>query len=442
MAALDIRPEGARVGTRAFAQRGCGPRCPHSRPEVPLPQPRVFSSTRHVPQFHSHPQLGCLVQRMARTTARSLPGRRSRCSSLSVAALGRVLVWRQGAGMETLVLNFREGHCSHPQPSPAERSGVCQASVAHEPLKAQRQARPQCARGQDARPHVRRQGLHPRPEPQPGPGPPCGASKQASESRAGARLGRASGLVWQGSQAESEARERSSPGRPEHGVRWGRKRGSGGQAGPGGEACTCGVCAPGGWEAQTLVTLPLESALDDLDLNEFGVAALEKTFDNSTVPHPGSITIGTGLWAGRAVWEGARGSAWPAPRGLLPSLDLPSRPRAGGSLLQSSAPVNIPGSLGSSASFHSASPSPPVSLSSHFLQQPQAHLSQSESTFLGTSASHGSLGEHGCGSLKLGAGTWALESGWASVRGQGRAGGGEGRGSGVEEGQVTVPQLP
>lgn len=38
----------------------------------------------------------------------------------------------------------------------------------------------------------------------------------------------------------------------------------------------------------------LESALDDLDLNEFGVAALEKTFDNSTVPHPSSVTIGTG----------------------------------------------------------------------------------------------------------------------------------------------------
>ncbi|XP_031210681.1 RING finger protein unkempt homolog isoform X1 [Mastomys coucha] len=105
----------------------------------------------------------------------------------------------------------------------------------------------------------------------------------------------------------------------------------------------------------------IESALDDLDLNEFGVAALEKTFDNSTVPHPSSITIG-------------------------------------GNLLQSSAPVNIPGSLGSSASFHSASPSPPVSLSSHFLQQPQAHLSQSENTFLGTSASHGSLGLNGMNS--------------------------------------------
>lgn len=62
-------------------------------------------------------------------------------------------------------------------------------------------------------------------------------------------------------------------------------------------------------------------------------------------------------------------------------------------MLQSSAPVNIPGSLGSSASFRSASPSPPVSLPSHFLQQPQGRLSQAESTFLGTSASRGSLGK-------------------------------------------------
>ncbi|CAK6438530.1 unnamed protein product [Pipistrellus nathusii] len=105
----------------------------------------------------------------------------------------------------------------------------------------------------------------------------------------------------------------------------------------------------------------IESALDDLDLNEFGVAALEKTFDSGAGPHPGSVTIG-------------------------------------GSLLQSSAPVNIPGSLGSSASFHSASPSPPVSLSSHFLPQPQGQLSQSESTFLGTSAPHGSLGLNGMNS--------------------------------------------
>lgn len=109
----------------------------------------------------------------------------------------------------------------------------------------------------------------------------------------------------------------------------------------------------------------------------------------------GSIRTGTGR--GRAGGGGGlRGS---------PALTRsPSRPLAGGSLLQSSAPVNIPGSLGSSASFHSASPSPPVSLSSHFLQQPQAHLSQSENTFLGTSASHGSLGKKGCGSLRPGAG--------------------------------------
>lgn len=70
--------------------------------------------------------------------------------------------------------------------------------------------------------------------------------------------------------------------------------------------------------------------------------------------------------------------------------------------------MNIPGSLGSSASFHSASPSPPVSLSSHFLQQPQGHLSQSENTFLGTSASHGSLGKSQYGSLRPGAGIWAF----------------------------------
>ena len=82
------------------------------------------------------------------------------------------------------------------------------------------------------------------------------------------------------------------------------------------------------------LSLPPESALDDLDLNEFGVAALEKTFDNSTVPHPGSITMGTRRWgAGVGSW----GSAWPgggpagsallgvAPNGS-PALTPPSRP--------------------------------------------------------------------------------------------------------------------
>ncbi|XP_068120459.1 RING finger protein unkempt homolog isoform X3 [Hyperolius riggenbachi] len=102
----------------------------------------------------------------------------------------------------------------------------------------------------------------------------------------------------------------------------------------------------------------IESALDDLDLNDFGVAALEKSFDSSTVTTPGGIMIG-------------------------------------GSLLQSSAPVNIPGSLGSSASFHSTSPSPPVSISSHFMHQTAGPHSQSENTFLSTSATHGSLGLNG-----------------------------------------------
>lgn len=97
-------------------------------------------------------------------------------------------------------------------------------------------------------------------------------------------------------------------------------------------------------------------------------------------------------WPG---WWLEPGPAWRGPR-ASPLTGL--SPPAGGSLLQSSAPVNIPGSLGSSASFHSASPSPPVSLSSHFLQQPQGRLSQSETPFLGTSASHGSLGKKGCGS--------------------------------------------
>ncbi|XP_013885057.1 RING finger protein unkempt homolog [Austrofundulus limnaeus] len=95
----------------------------------------------------------------------------------------------------------------------------------------------------------------------------------------------------------------------------------------------------------------VESALDDLDLNDFGVSALEKSLESS---------VGVML---------------------------------GGSQLQSSAPVNIPGSFSSSAPFSSPSPSPPV--------RPQAspffstHLSQpqSESPFLGPS--HSSLGLNG-----------------------------------------------
>lgn len=60
------------------------------------------------------------------------------------------------------------------------------------------------------------------------------------------------------------------------------------------ELVRAGSPEPRGWSWGPHCSLFLESALDDLDLNEFGVAALEKTFDNSTVPHPSSITIGTG----------------------------------------------------------------------------------------------------------------------------------------------------
>lgn len=64
-----------------------------------------------------------------------------------------------------------------------------------------------------------------------------------------------------------------------------------------------GLEPPGGVASRparrlTPLSLSPESALDDLDLNEFGVAALEKTYDNSTVPHPGGITIGTGQRVG------------------------------------------------------------------------------------------------------------------------------------------------
>lgn len=63
----------------------------------------------------------------------------------------------------------------------------------------------------------------------------------------------------------------------------------------------------------------------------------------------------------------------------------------GGSQLQSSAPVNIPGSLSSPSPFRSPSPSPPIRAHhSPFLSAQLPQPSQSESSFLGTS--HGSLG--------------------------------------------------
>ncbi|XP_033936018.1 RING finger protein unkempt homolog [Pseudochaenichthys georgianus] len=100
----------------------------------------------------------------------------------------------------------------------------------------------------------------------------------------------------------------------------------------------------------------VESALDDLDLNDFGASGLESS------------------------------SALPIVGGML-----------GGSQFQSSAPVNIPGSFSSSAPFSSPSPSPPIRThSSPFFSTPLSQPSQSESTFLGPS--HSSLGLNGMSS--------------------------------------------
>ncbi|XP_018617116.2 RING finger protein unkempt homolog [Scleropages formosus] len=101
----------------------------------------------------------------------------------------------------------------------------------------------------------------------------------------------------------------------------------------------------------------VESALDDLDLNDFGMSALEKSLDGSTAV-PG---VGVML---------------------------------GGNQLQSSAPVNIPGSFGSSGPFRSPSPSPPIrALTSPFLSSHLPQPGQSEGSFLGPS--HSSLGLNG-----------------------------------------------
>ncbi|CAB1311817.1 unnamed protein product [Coregonus sp. 'balchen'] len=99
-------------------------------------------------------------------------------------------------------------------------------------------------------------------------------------------------------------------------------------------------------------------ALDDLDLNDFGMSALERSLDSSSA----------------------------MPRAML-----------GGNQLQSSAPVNIPGSLCSSAPFSSPSPSPPIRAhQSPFFSSHLSQPSQSESSFLGPS--HSSLGLNGVSS--------------------------------------------
>ncbi|XP_037319324.2 RING finger protein unkempt homolog isoform X2 [Pungitius pungitius] len=101
----------------------------------------------------------------------------------------------------------------------------------------------------------------------------------------------------------------------------------------------------------------VESALDDLDLNDFGVSVLERNLESSSA---------------------------------LPSVGV----MPGGSHFQSSAPVNIPGSFSSSAPFSSPSPSPPIRPhSSLFFSTHLSQPGQSESTFLG--ASHNHLGLNG-----------------------------------------------
>ncbi|TRY60315.1 hypothetical protein DNTS_013650 [Danionella cerebrum] len=124
---------------------------------------------------------------------------------------------------------------------------------------------------------------------------------------------------------------------------------------------------PSGMNANALPFYPtsdtvesvVESALDDLDLNDFGVSALEKSLEGSALPSMGLML--------------------------------------GGSQLQSSAPVNIPGSLSSPSPFRSPSPSPPIRAHHPpFLSAQLPQPSQSESSFLGTS--HSSLGLNGMSS--------------------------------------------
>ncbi|XP_061665759.1 RING finger protein unkempt homolog isoform X2 [Syngnathoides biaculeatus] len=101
----------------------------------------------------------------------------------------------------------------------------------------------------------------------------------------------------------------------------------------------------------------VESALDDLDLNDLAASALERGLEsNSSLPRVGV--------------------------------------RLGGSRLQSSAPVNIPGSFSSSAPFSSPSPSPPIRpRTSPFFSTQLSQVGQHESPFLGRS--HSSLGLNG-----------------------------------------------
>lgn len=122
-----------------------------------------------------------------------------------------------------------------------------------------------------------------------------------------------------------------------------------------------------------------ESALDDLDLNDFGVSALERSLESSTA----LPSVGVMLGISKSTLNLKCTHTEISLMDICLSL--------GGSQFQSSAPVNIPGSFSSSAPFTSPSPSPPVRPhASPFFSTHLPQPGQSESTFLGPS--HSSLG--------------------------------------------------
>lgn len=129
-----------------------------------------------------------------------------------------------------------------------------------------------------------------------------------------------------------------------------------------------------------------ESALDDLDLNDFGVSALERSLESSSALPSVGVMLG--------IFTGSNMNTCTILQNvyiLIKFVTICLFGSVGGSQFQSSAPVNIPGSFSSSAPFSSPSPSPPIR--PHASPFFSAHLSQpgqSESSFLGPS--HSSLG--------------------------------------------------
>lgn len=138
-----------------------------------------------------------------------------------------------------------------------------------------------------------------------------------------------------------------------------------------------------------------ESALDDLDLNDFGVSALERSLESSSAMSSVGVMLGIVKFFFLKILE------------ELNEIEMHVHCFAeythdeitaycllvfiGGSQFQSSAPVNIPGSFSTSAPFSSPSPSPPIRPhTSPFFSSHLSQPGQSESTFLGPS--HSSLG--------------------------------------------------